>query len=135
MTNSIQFPTMRALVVDALRALSDPDHQRAKWGKYDPTANYYDDLDVNIHTLYDDTTVLTDPELAVPGLLYPSEVSSLRAVDRVLGSMIRDLGDRPDEEYLSDPRWPGVVRAAGEALAVLIANDSMNSRRNREDSL
>lgn len=127
MSGKVEFPSMRAEVIDALRALSDPKHQRAKWGKYESGVPYYDDLDVNVHILYDDAQVLPDPESAVPGLLYDSEVLALQAVDAVLGQLIQDLGDRPDAEYLADPRWQVVVRAAGEALTVMETSDGMDS--------
>lgn len=126
MSGTVEFPNMRAEVIGALRALSDPEHQRAVWGKYEPGVPYYDDLDLNVHILYDDTQVLPDPASAVPSLLHKSEVPALQAVDAVLGQMILDLGDRPDAEYLSDPRWRAVVRAAGEALTVMETSDGTN---------
>lgn len=119
MNGNVEFPSMRAEVIGALRALSDPEHQRVTWGKYESGVSYYDDLDMNVHILYDDAQVLPDPESAVPSLLYESEVSALQAVHAVLGQMIQDLGDSPDAEYLSDARWADVVRAAREALAVM----------------
>jgi hypothetical protein len=127
MSDNVEFPSMRAEVIGALRALSDPEHQRGTWGKYEPGVPYYDDLDMNVHILYDDAQVLPDPESAVSSLLYESEVSALQAVDAVLGRMIQDLGDRPDAEYLSDPRWSAVVRAAGDALAVMETRDGTDS--------
>lgn len=127
MTGSVEFPNMRAEVIGALRALSDTEHQRAKWGKYESGVPYYDDLDMNVHVLYDDAQVLPDPESAVPSVLHESEVSAMHAVGAVLCQMIQDLGDRPDAEYLSDPRWPAVVRAAGEALRIMETSDRMDS--------
>lgn len=126
MTDSVEFPNMRAEVIGALRALSDTDHQRGKWGKYESGVPYYDDLDMNVHVLYDDAQVLPDPDSAVPSVLHESEISAMHAVDAALGQLIRDLGDRPDAEYLSDPRWPAVVRAAGEALRIMEGSDGID---------
>jgi hypothetical protein len=41
--------------------------------------------------------------------------------------MIRELGDRPDEEYLADPRWDNVIRAASSARAAMRACDHRQS--------
>jgi hypothetical protein len=119
MTGSVEFPSMRAEVVEALRALSDRDYQSATWGRYEPGVDYYDDLDMNVHILYDDTQVLPDPESAVSSLIHPSEVPALQALEAALGPMIQDLGDVPDEVYTSDPRWAAVVEAASDALVVM----------------
>lgn len=119
MTSRVEFPSMRAEVIEALRALSDPEYQSATWGRYEPGVDYYDDLDMNVHILYDDTQVLPDPETAVSQVIHESEVTALRAVEASLGPMIRDLGDAPDEVYTSDPRWAGVIDAARAALVVM----------------
>lgn len=123
MTSRIEYPDMRNEVISALRSLSDPAHQRTRWGKVEEGVNYYDDLNLNVHILYDDTRVLPTPDAAVPELLHEAEIPVLRAVDAALGPMIRDLGDRPDADYLSDPRWPHVVEASAAALAVMEACD------------
>lgn len=115
---------MRAEVVEALRSLSDPERQRTRWGRHVPGQDYYDDLDMNVHVLYDDTEVLPNPETAVPEILHESEVSAVRGVGAVLGPLIRELGDRPDEDYLSDQRWPDVVAAARAALAAMQTQDA-----------
>lgn len=119
----IDLPEVRAEVLEALRALSNPEHQSAKWGTYDPGVAYCDDLDMNVHTLYDDSQVLANPELAVPSVLHQSEVPALRELDAVLGQMIRDLGDRPDADYLADRRWSAVIQTARAALAAMQASD------------
>ena len=123
MRAKVEFPEMRAEVVGALRALSDPDYQRTRWGRYVDGVDYYDDLDLNIHILYDDCQVLPSPERAVPQILHEDEIPVLLAVEAALGPMIRELGDRPDAEDVADPRWAGVLSAAGVACAVLQDND------------
>jgi hypothetical protein len=56
-------------------------------------------------------------------VIYEREVGTLRALDAVLGPLIDELGDRPDADYLADARWPRVVEAAAQALAVLEQSD------------
>jgi hypothetical protein len=119
----VRFPEMRENVLAAVEALGDPVYQSEKWGHYFEDINYYDDLDLNIHILYDDCMVLPTPERAVPQILYEDEVLPLRALDAVLGPMIDDLGDVTYVEYIVDPRWAGVVGAARDAYLVMLAND------------
>jgi hypothetical protein len=123
MTSSIIYPEKRNEVIDALRSLSDPIHQKTRWGRVEEGVNYFDDLTINVHTLYDDTQVLPMPDSAVPELLHEAEIPALLAVDEALGPMIRDLGVRGDSDYLADARWPNVVRAARAALVVMQACD------------
>jgi hypothetical protein len=122
-TTEIEFPDMRNEVISALRSLSDPIHQQTRWGRYEEGVNYYDDLALNIHILYDDCQVLPDPETATPAVLHAAEVSAFQALEDVLGPMIDDLGDRPDAHYTNDPRWVEVIRAARDALAMMRAAD------------
>lgn len=124
----VEFPWMRSQLIDAVRSLGDPVHQRTTWGHYDPTNHYYDDLDINIHILYDDFTVLPNPEESIASLIHESEVLPLKALDATLGPMIKDLGDAPDEVYLADPRWPAVIQAAADALAAMEANEPSDRR-------
>lgn len=121
MTNNVTFPEMRSEVIAALRSLSDPAHQASRWGRYDPGSEYYDDLTLNVNTLYDDCQVLPSPESAVPDVLVEGDVQALRALDQAIGPMIRDLGNQPDSDYLADPRWAAVVAAATTALAAMEA--------------
>lgn len=123
MSGVIEHREMRNEVVAALRSLSDPSHQQSRWGRVEEGVNYYDDLTLNVHVLYDDTQVLPSPEHATSSLLHPAEVPALQALDRVLGELMRELGDSPDGVYLADPRWPEVIDAARLALEVMRACD------------
>ncbi|WP_116951274.1 SCO4402 family protein [Jiangella endophytica] len=123
MTDEIQYPSMRAQIVSALESLSDPVHQSTRWGRVEEGVNYYDDFSMAVHILYDDTTVLPSPENSVPSLLHPEEVPALRALDEALDPMITDLSGSPDEVYLADPRWAGVVGAARTALLTMRSSD------------
>lgn len=123
MSPTVTFPDMRLQVIAALRSLGDSHHQNTRWGRVEEGVNYYDDLTLNVHTLYDDCMVLPEPSEAVPDVLHQEEVSALNDLEQALGPMLHDLGDRPDAHYLADPRWPAVVHAAKAALGVLQACD------------
>ncbi len=110
---------MRLEVISALRSLSDRPHQQSRWGRYAEGVNYYDDLTLNVHTLYDDCAVLPEPKDAVPEVLREEEVQVFRDLETTLGPMIRDLGEQRDDAYTSDSRWPGVIDSAVRALAVM----------------
>jgi hypothetical protein len=110
---------MRLQVISALRSLSDRQHQQTRWGQVEDGVNYYDDLTLSVHTLYDDCMVLPEPQAAVPDVLRDEEAPALLELEHALGPMIQDLGDAPDAVYTSDPRWSAVVGAAGAALLVM----------------
>jgi len=110
---------MRAEVVAAVTSLSDRTYQETRWGVVEPEVNFYDDLTLDVHILYDDCAVLPDPESMLGTVLLPEDVAVLVALHRALGPMLTDLGDAPDSAYLKDPRWDSVLAAAKEALAVM----------------
>lgn len=118
-----EFPHMRDAVISALMSLSRPEYQQSQWGKYDPEVPFYEDLNIVVHTLYDDCEVLPSPSKAVGSIIAKEEVIPLREVDLALGPLLDELGDRPDAEYVADPRWPNVVRAASNALAAMRRSD------------
>lgn len=109
-------------MLEAVAALSDPEYQQRIWIRHElPHENYYDPLDQSIHTLFDDWVVLPDPEPAIGAFLVSGpEIDRLRALGDVLGPLIDELGDRPDQDYISDRRWPLVVERAGSALSAMV---------------
>jgi hypothetical protein len=117
---------MRGYIEDALESLSDLEYQRRCW-HFDPNnPNFYDDLDLNVHILYDDWMVLPDPASCVGYALFPDEVEPFLALEQVFGPLLADLiqQNAPNEAYLEDPRWPSVVAAAGKALEAMRYNDN-----------
>jgi hypothetical protein len=119
MTDSITYPEMRLQVIEAVRALADPHHQRTRWGRYEEGVNYYDDLALNVHILYDDCMVLPEPHGAVPTVLHAQEVSIFSELEKALGPMLDELQGEADDVYMRDPRWSRVVETAARALAVM----------------
>jgi hypothetical protein len=110
---------MRLDVLDALESLGDAEHQRNAWGVAGEGNRTYDDFTLNVHLLYDDTTVLPDPRSRVGEILLPEDVAPLERLGARLGPLLTRLGNSPDAEYLSDPSWPAVVEAAKEAYSSL----------------
>jgi hypothetical protein len=132
MSGGVRFLDMRLEVIAAVRSLSDQLHQQSRWGRVEEGVNYYDDLTLNVHTLYDDCGVLPEPQDAVPSVLFQEEVSVFQDLESVLGPMIRDLGDQPDDAYTSDPRWIGVMEMARRALFFMQqCDESITSKRDR----
>lgn len=123
MSKPIYYPELRNEVISALNALSDRAHQARRWGRFEKGVNYYDDLNLNVHILYDDCQVLPLPANAVPAVLHEAEVPAFEALERELAPLLDDLGDQVDAAYMSDPRWSRVVDAATAALKVMRATD------------
>ena len=119
---------MRLEVIAAVRSLSDQVHQQTRWGRWEDGVDYYDDLTMNVHILYDDCMVLPRPQDAVPDVLHVEEIPVFLELERALGPMIGDLGEQPDEAYTSDRRWVSVVEAAGRALTVMRRCDETAER-------
>ncbi|MFF2552042.1 hypothetical protein ACFVUS_13645 [Nocardia sp. NPDC058058] len=120
--SKVRFPYMRSAVIDAVATLADPQYQRRVWiDRILPDPALVDDLDANIHVLYDDCRVLPDPDDMIGDVLIAGdEITRLRALGAVLDPLIERLGDSADAHYLADAHWPAVVAAARDALPALI---------------
>ncbi len=127
MSSGVDFPTMRLEVRDALAAMSDRQHQEKVWGRLDLERTYYDDLTLNVNILYD-CLVFPDPSNAVGAVITAEEVGTLTKLWDAFRPVIEDLSDRPDADYLRDPRWSEVIRTARDALAAMSATDGQESR-------
>jgi hypothetical protein len=108
--------------MDTLATLSDLEYQRRAWvNRLGFKAGQWDDFDYHIHILYDDTSVLPDPEGSLGTVLVSGdEIGRIRAVGEVLQEMLDRHGDATSEVFLSDPQWPSLVKAAGVALAAMV---------------
>jgi hypothetical protein len=127
MSSVVDFPYMRRELVGALESLSDLQLQ-SDWGRFEEGSNHYDDLELNIHILYDDCTVLPDPREAVGSVIFEEEVPVFLELEGVLGPMIDALGARPDEEYTNSPAWADVVEVAGKAFLFMRESDRKRER-------
>jgi hypothetical protein len=118
----VKYPAARWDILVSLAALSDPDYQNTVWVQgVMPNAGYFDSLSQTISSLFDDWAVLPDPSSAVGSILVAGqEVASLRALGVQLSGVIDDLGDRADDDYVTDTRWPRVVDLAGRALSAMV---------------
>jgi hypothetical protein len=119
----VKFPEMRDQVIASVQSLADPSHQKLRWGRYDECVNYFDNLTLNVHVLYDDCQVLPEPSRSIGAVLYEDEVQALRDLHAALGPMLDDLQDSSGSDYLADPRWSEVVEAAGAALDVMRSSE------------
>ena len=95
MSAPVTFPDMRLQVVAALRSLSDVPHQQARWARVEEGVDYYDDLTLNVHILYDDCAVLPEPGRSVGTIIYPQEVPALRRMP-ISAGRVHQLW-RPDQ--------------------------------------
>lgn len=118
----VDYPAVRAEVIEALKGLADPAYQRRVW--LDP--HEFDSLTHAINVLFDDSQVLPDPSRSartVGAVVYPHEVAPLARVGVRLGEILERLGGSNDREYLGDADWPAVIEAASAALAALAASE------------
>jgi hypothetical protein len=120
----VRFPEFREEIIGAVRTLSDPEYQNQAWVRRETPPDVIEDFDMNIHILYDDTTVLEDPHAAIGDLLKTAaEADALAKLAQVIDSMFERVGtDLSDEQYLVLPEWTAVVSAARDALSVLTDN-------------
>ncbi|MEU1075124.1 MULTISPECIES: hypothetical protein [unclassified Streptomyces] len=117
----VRLPEMRAEVISAVRALSDPEHQQRVWveRKY-PRPGYFEDLTLNVNIL-DDAGVLDNPHAAIGyTLASEDEAQSMVRLGACLDAALSGTGrDAPDETILASPLWGKVVMAAHNALESL----------------
>ena len=126
----VELPSMRDEVLAAVEALSNPDHQQAVWiEKKMPRPGCFDNLDLEIHRLFDDTTACADPDGSVPAILYPSEREHFRRLGDVLRDLLDDHTLVTDADFIRDSRWLRVVAVAQEALTTMRKNgDGLGTR-------
>ncbi|MBX9244022.1 hypothetical protein ICW40_04265 [Actinotalea ferrariae] len=114
---------MRLEIATAVASLSDLEYQQRVWvGKEWPVEEYYDNVERTIQWLCEETPALGEPETLVGSMLFAEEVLPMSALAAQLAPIIEDLGAAPDEAYLNDPRWPGVVAAAARMRELLEKN-------------
>ncbi|WP_240351514.1 SCO4402 family protein [Streptomyces olivoreticuli] len=124
---SIQLPEMRAEVITAVRALSDPEYQKRVWvDRQYPSPGYFDDFTLNVNIL-DDATVLDAPYATIGfTLASDEEAGAMAELAGCLGEVLDAVGaESPDDAFLASPLWEKVVAAAKAALDELTHRGSV----------
>jgi hypothetical protein len=118
----VLYPAMRNEVIGALESLSDPEYQQRVWvEKQFPSPTYYDDFDMAIHTLYDDTGIADDARSQIGSTLRDeTEARLVQDVISALDDVLAESGDDADfESVRASKGWPHVVSTAAAALSRL----------------
>ncbi|MEU8777160.1 hypothetical protein [Streptomyces sp. NPDC048606] len=112
---------MRAEVVGAVRALSDPEHQKRVWIEHEyPSAGYFEDFTMNVNIL-DDAAVLDRPHETIGYTLASAdEAEAMGRLAERIDAVLSSAGDNAaDQRIITDPLWETVVDAARAALQLL----------------
>jgi len=120
----IKHPMMRRHLLLALKGLSDPDYQRRVWVEHGTEGTtQYDEFDLAVHTLYDDTSpsLAENPKAQIGYILRDeAEAAQVAAVVRAIDTIFDKYGlDLTDAEYIALPEWKDVVAAAKDARKVI----------------
>ncbi|GAA4314674.1 hypothetical protein GCM10023178_24540 [Actinomadura luteofluorescens] len=118
----VRFPDMRRAVIEALRALSDPEYQRRVWVERTyAQPGFYDDLTHNVNVLYDDTLVAEDPRAQIGVTLEnEAEAAAIESLTAVLDPLLDSLPTKlEDAQVISRPEWSAVVSAAQAAVGII----------------
>lgn len=118
----VQFPEMRAGILDAFRSFAGLDLHRSVWvdrGGVDEQG--FQNFDTNFQILYSDSEVAIDPYGSVGVFLESDrEARAIEAFNRVfLAFRDRLTPDDDDAAVLEKPGWLDVVSAARHVLEVL----------------
>jgi aminoglycoside phosphotransferase (APT) family kinase protein len=66
----VQYPWMREQLFDTLRTLAHVDYQRRAWVKHQyPPGVQFDNFDLAVHFLFDDTALFDAPEKTIGWIL------------------------------------------------------------------
>ncbi|MGH3708601.1 MAG: SCO4402 family protein [Pseudonocardiaceae bacterium] len=121
----VRYPVLRNEVLDAMKNLSDPEYQQRVWiDRKFPSANYYDDFDMVIHILYDDTIIAEDACSTIGDILKnKTEAQVVEVVIQALEEVFDEGSRHADFEVLrARPSWPKVIEAAAVAWKAMIAD-------------
>jgi len=138
--SEIEFPEMRAELIEHIQSLSDTEYQHMGWinNRYPPGIEY-DEFKSVIHFLYDDTVLAENVEADIGVILKSKEESdAVKALIREIDVLIDLYGvNRKDGEYMSKPEWENIVCIAKEACLVFgilnVVSPDPNIRREQRN--
>ncbi len=118
----MKYPEMRNELISNLESLSDWEYQKKCWVLREcPNGVEYDEFDLSVHFLFDDTKLATDPESTVGSFLKDEiEAQAVKTVCHELNSIFDKYGyNLTDEEYINLVEWPKVIESASKALLIV----------------
>lgn len=110
---TLQYPWIRRELLLTLEELSVSD-PRPIWRK-ETVEGFCAGVDQIVHFLFDDHDF--DADDIGFSLFDESEVKALADLKLALGALIDKLPKGGDDDYVADPAWPNVTKAAHTALA------------------
>ena len=120
---------MRDELLDILSTLSNAEYQRDAWvkGKFPPGVQF-DNLDLAIHFLFDDTSLADDPKSMVGVILLDDiEVELISNLIESLNFIFDKYGlTLSDESYINKPEWMTVIQKAEEAFNFMRSRNHSN---------
>lgn len=118
----VQYPSMRAELIDTLRTLADAEYQQQAWVKQQfPAGVQFDSFDLAVRLLLDDMRLTSAPQSNIGSVLQnEAELHAVQQVALAINRLLKKLGSElPDAAYLADPDWKNVLHTAAQALSLL----------------
>ena len=118
--SELKYPGMRAELIEHLQALSDAKYQRIAWVEHSLEGGKYDEFNLAVQFIYDDTNLSENPDLDIGTiLLNKNESDSIRQLVKEIDTIFDCYGlTLKDDEYISKSEWKNVIIKAKEACLV-----------------
>lgn len=115
----MKFPNIRNQLIVTLKGLSDITYQHSCWVNHNcPEPIKYDEFDLAVHFLFDDTTLYSEPENWI-GLCLKNkdEAIKVKEVCDAIEAIFEKYGSSlSDKEYIELPEWKAVLSTAAVAF-------------------
>ena len=125
--SKIKYPSMRGELLHNLKKLSDDSYQSRVWVKNIYPENVeFDNFDLVVHFIFDDTSLGDDPASMLGVVLYnENEVELMSALVKALDILFEKYGTvLSDEDYMEKPEWARIVQSAQKAYSTMYAHET-----------
>ncbi len=130
----VRFPLIREELFRVARVLADTSYQQQVWRSYSPTTpQAYDDFDMVVHFLYDDTNLADSSQSAIGDiLLNEKEALGCSEIIAAIDFLLDRYGNAlSDAEYISKPEWNNIVVAAQKLYSLLQQGEERGRKGDR----
>lgn len=124
---TVLYPALRNELILAVRSFADEEYQKKVWIQNQlPFKSYGGCFETSMHMLLDDLSLNDDIEKVVGSVIYPHEVSTVKAFVSFLTHLMDKVHYNftygtyiPEVIYMQSPDWPKAVMLAKECYLVL----------------